>query len=304
MIEVLHPGALALVQDLGRPGLAHLGVPPSGALDAAALRLANRLVGNPEGAAAIEITLGGSRLRFARDAIVAITGADIAATAGGRPLAMRARERVDAGEELRLGTTTAGTRTYLAVRGGLDAEAALGSRATDQLTGLGPQPLRPGDRLTTGTALLPVPDADFAPGLPPRADPVLRVVLGPRSDWFVAEAIERLLADVFTVTAASSRVGLRLAGPILRYAREGELLSEGIVTGALQVPPNGQPILLLNDHPTTGGYPVIAVVVSEDLGVAGQLAPGAAVRFRKVPPSPERRRAGRRGLAGPPRRRA
>jgi biotin-dependent carboxylase-like uncharacterized protein len=288
VIEVVRPGALALVQDLGRPRFAHLGVPPSGALDPAALRLANRLVGNPEGAAAIELTLGGARLRFSCEAVVALAGADVAASAGGRGLAMRARERICAGLELRLGTATGGIRTYLAVRGGIDATAALGSRASDQLTGLGPQPLRGGDRLQIGTRAFALPTVDFAPVPAPPSDVVLRVVPGPRADWFTPRALDALLGGPYIVSPESSRIGLRLEGPSLPYAREDELLSEGMVTGSLQVPPSGQPILLLNDHPTTGGYPVIAVVVSDDLGLAGQLAPGREVGFERVVP-PARR---------------
>ncbi len=279
MIEVLDPGALTTVQDLGRPGWAHLGVPASGAADAPALRLANRLVGNPEGAAALESTLRGPVLRFASPALIALTGAPVEARAGDRALAMHAGERVEAGEVVRIGTASAGVRTYLAVRGGIDAEQVLGSAASDSLTGLGPAPLARGTRLAIGDAAQAWPAVAVAPVAPAPVEPVLRVVPGPREDWFAPGALERLCATRWTVTAASNRVGVRLAGGTLERARSGELESEGMLAGALQVPPAGAPILLLADHPTTGGYPVLAVVVSADVPLAGQLRPGAAVRF-------------------------
>ncbi|WP_106401914.1 5-oxoprolinase subunit C family protein [Actinocorallia populi] len=280
MIEVLRPGPLATVQDLGRPGLAELGVPVSGAADAAALTLANRLVGNPEGAAALELTLGGARLRFARPSWVALTGAPAPWTLDGRPSPVNAPCFVPAGATVDVGVPARGLRTYLAVRGGIAVEPVLGSRATDLLSGLGPAPLAAGDRLPVGEAAGEFPEVDVAPVPGPPADPVLHVVPGPRDDWFAPGALALLTGSPYEVTSQSNRVGVRLAGPVLPRTREGELPSEGMVTGALQIPPNGLPILFLTDHPTTGGYPVLAVVTTPDLPLAAQLRPGDHVRFR------------------------
>jgi biotin-dependent carboxylase-like uncharacterized protein len=279
VIEVVDPGGLTTVQDFGRPGWAHLGVPVSGAADAPSLRLANRLVGNPEDAPALETTLRGPTLRFTRPALVALTGAPVDARAGDRRLAMHAGEFVDAGEVVRVGIAQAGVRTYLAVRGGVEAERVFASASTDLLTGLGPPPLARGMRLGVGERRCDWPAAALAPMPPPPADPVLRVVPGPRDDWFAPEALERLTATRWDVTAASNRIGVRLGGGRLERGRGGELASEGMLPGALQVPPAGAPIVLLNDHPTTGGYPVLAVVVTADLPLAGQLRPGNGVRF-------------------------
>ncbi|GAB2928330.1 biotin-dependent carboxyltransferase family protein [Nonomuraea fastidiosa] len=280
MIEVVAPGPYATVQDLGRPGFAHLGVPCSGAADAPALRLANRLVGNAEWLAGIELTFGGARLRFADAAWVAVTGAPLevrAAGASGVRPGMGAPFWVPAGAELRFGLPAEGLRTYVAVRGGIAVEPVLGSRSTDSLSGLGPPPLRAGTVLPVG-----VPDGtitvDQAP-LPGPRPPVLRVVPGPRDDWFEAGALKVLCDRPYEVSQDSNRVGVRLLGAELARARQGELPSEGMVTGAIQVPPSGQPIVFLADHPPTGGYPVIAVVLSADLPVAAQLRPGDRVRF-------------------------
>lgn len=267
-IEVVRPGLLTTVQDRGRPGLAHLGVPPSGAADAAAFDLGNRLVGNPPGAAALEATLEGPALRFDGPATVAVTGATA--------LPPRA---VGAGELLEVGRCVNGVRAYVCVRGGIDVEPVLGSRSTDLLTGLGPPPLQAGAILALGPAPAEEPRPGTVPGHLLRDEPVLRVRLGPRDDWFTPAAVEALCSERWRVTPSSNRVGIRLEGPALERARTDELLSEGLVTGALQVPPSGQPILLLQDHPTTGGYPVIAVVCADDLPLAGQLAPSRFVRF-------------------------
>lgn len=276
MIEVLTPGPYATVQDLGRPGLAHLGVPCSGAADAPSLRLANRLVGNPEGLAAIELTFGAARLRFLDAAWVALAGAPLVSGADlGVPI------WVPAGGELRLGPTAWGLRTYLAVRGGIAVEPVLGSRSTDSLSGLGPEPLRAGTLLPVGPSS-GVISVDFAPQPEPRPS-VLRVLPGPRDDWFVPGALAALCGGTYTVSQDSNRVGVRLRGPELARVREGELPSEGMVTGAVQVPPSGQPIVFLADHPPTGGYPVIAVVRGADLPVAAQLRPGDEVRFTARP---------------------
>jgi KipI family sensor histidine kinase inhibitor len=289
-IEVIRPGPLATVQDLGRPGYGHLGVPRSGAADAASLRLANRLVGNPEHAAGLEITLGGAALLFRTAAWAAVTGAPaevrlragLGAGPGGDHSGMGVPFPVPAGTELTVSAPAAGLRSYLAVRGGIDVPPVLGSRSSDALSGLGPAPLRPGDVLPLGStpgcgAIVAdvAPLAGFSPG-----PAELRVIPGPRDDWFAGGALNILREGEYMVTGASDRSGLRLSGPSLPRGRDGELPSEGMVTGALQVPPDGRPILFLADHPVTGGYPVIAVVVSADIPRAAQLRPGDQIRFR------------------------
>jgi KipI family sensor histidine kinase inhibitor len=287
--EVLQPGPLTTVQDLGRAGLGHLGVPRSGAADAASLRVANALVGNEPGQACLEVTLGRLAVRFDGPAAVALTGAPapirVARPDGARlePPAGTAFE-VAAGAVLRLGGPSTGLRSYLAVDGGIGVPPVLGSRSADLLSGLGPAPLRAGQRLPLGP---PRPEPR-TPG-PRSPDPTrlpasgtvteLRVLTGPRADWFAPEALATLAAAVYQVTPASDRTGLRLTGPRLGRASTAELPSEGMVTGALQVSHDGQPILLLADHPVTGGYPVIAVVRTADLGTAAQLRPGQQVRF-------------------------
>ncbi|MFG2003221.1 biotin-dependent carboxyltransferase family protein [Spirillospora sp. NPDC048911] len=283
MIEVVRPGPLATVQDLGRPGHAHLGVPCSGAADARALRLANRLVGNPEGQAGIELTLGGAAFRFHRSAWIAVSGAPAPLRINGRAYGVNAPCPIPADGVVEVGLPARGLRTYLAVRGGLDVESVLGSRSTDLLSGLGPAPLSAGDRLPIGPSSgLRDIEVDVAPVAQPPDVPVLRILPGPRDDWFVPEAISVLCGRPYEVTPDSNRVGVRLDGPKLLRARsrEGELGSEGMVTGALQVPPSGLPILFLADHPTTGGYPVVAVVRAADIPLAAQLRPGQRLRFR------------------------
>jgi KipI family sensor histidine kinase inhibitor len=303
VIEIVRPGPLAVVADLGRPGYGHLGVPRSGAADPDHLRLANRLVGNPEDAAAVELTLGGAVLRFcappgASPAWMALTGAPAPVRleggqgpdrVGGRGLAdgsgLGVPFAVPAGATLTVEPPRTGVRSYLAVRGGLAVAPVLGSRSRDTLSGLGPAPLRAGDRLPIGSrgGCEPIV-ADVAPAAAVTPGPAeLRIVAGPRDDWFTPEARQRLRTAVYEVTSDSNRSGLRLSGPELPRARAGELASEGMPLGALQVPPSGQPILFLADHPVTGGYPVIAVVATADIGRAAQLRPGDSVRFRLVP---------------------
>ncbi|MBB3661888.1 biotin-dependent carboxylase-like uncharacterized protein [Prauserella sediminis] len=279
-LDVLAPGPLATVQDLGRPGNAGIGVGVSGAADRGSLRLANRLVGNDEDAACVEVTFGGFAARAQGPLTVAVTGAPCPVTVAGRGAAPDSVLRVPAGAEIRLGAPPRGLRSYLAVRGGLAPAAVLGSRSTDLLSGLGPQLLREGDVLPVGPAPARFPVVDGAPGRPiAEAEATLRVVTGPRDDWFTSRALQTLLTEPYTVTSECDRVGARLDGPELARAGVGELPSEGMVPGALQVPPSGKPTLFLADHPVTGGYPVIAVVVASDVDAAAQLRPGTRVRF-------------------------
>lgn len=277
-VEVLAAGPLTTVQDRGRSGWAHFGVPPSGAADPRALALGNRIVGNDVGAAALEATLAGPRLRFRAAVVVALTGAETVASVGGRSVGANRPFEVRAGQVLELGACRDGARTYVCMRGGVDVEPVLGSRSTDLLSGLGPPPLRAGDVLPIGPEPTERPQLDVEPP-PLPTEPVLTLLPGPRDDWFAPSALGALAAGAWRVSASSNRVGIRLEGPQLERVRHEELLSEGLVTGALQVPPSGQPILLLNDHPTTGGYPVLGVVHAGDLPLAGQLRPGQHVSF-------------------------
>ncbi|GHJ21737.1 biotin-dependent carboxyltransferase family protein [Streptomyces albus] len=285
-LETLRPGALTTVQDLGRAGHAHLGVPRSGALDMAAHRLANRLLGNPETAATLETTLTGCAVRVLRPTVAVVTGAPCPVTVAGRPAPWGQPVRVPAGAVLDVGTATHGVRSYLGFAGGVDADPVLGSRATDLLSGLGPQPLAAGTVLRLGEPQAggppPVPDA--APWAAPPRELVLPVVAGPRDDWFTAEGLRTLLTGRYRVSAANNRIGLRLEGPALARAREGELPSEGMPLGAIQVPPEGRPVIFLADHPTTGGYPVIGVVPPAALDAAAQAPPGTPVRFAPATP--------------------
>jgi biotin-dependent carboxylase-like uncharacterized protein len=280
VLRVLATGPLATVQDAGRTGWAAIGVPRSGAADRAAHDLANRLVGNSPDAATVEVTAGGLRLRAERAVLVAVTGAPAPLTVAGRAAGLDAPVSLAAGDELVLGIPPVGLRSYVAVRGGIDVPPVLGSRSTDLLSGLGPPVLRAGDTLAIGTDAAEEPVVDVAPVAAPADRPVLRVLPGPRRDWLAAEAWTRLTTQPWTVSADSDRVGLRLTGPRLERACDDELPSEGLVTGAVQVPPDGAPVLFLADHPVTGGYPVLAVVVTADLPAVAQLRPGDEMRFR------------------------
>lgn len=280
VVEVVEPGARTTIQDLGRPGWAHLGVPASGAADRRSFTLANRLVGNAEGAPGLETTLTGPTLRFGAATTIALAGAPVDATVDGRTIGMHAPIPVRAGQLLTVGTATAGLRTYIAIRGGLTGEAVLGSVSSDQLTGLGTAPLQAGDTLTLGNEALAAPVVDIAPVAPPADPVVLPVRLGPREDWFAPDAVTAFLAATFNVTPQVDRIGVRLTGPPLPWRADDLMRSEGLALGAVQVPPSGEAIVMLADHPTTGGYPVIAVVDEAALGQAAQLRPGARVRFR------------------------
>ncbi|MBD0711460.1 biotin-dependent carboxyltransferase family protein [Streptomyces sp. CBMA291] len=281
-VAVVRAGALTTVQDLGRTGYAHVGVGRSGALDPASARLVNRLVGNPETAAVLETTVDGCALRPRRAVTVAVGGAPCPVRVDGRPAAWGTALRVAAGSVLEVGRAVRGLRSYVAFGGGIDVEPVLGSRSTDLLSGLGPAPL-------TADTVLPLGPVEGVRGMvdaPPWPGPpevlVLRVRFGPRDDWFTGAALRTLSTRAYRVSPAGDRVGLRLEGPALERAVPGELPSEGMVLGAVQVPPDGRPVVFLADHPTTGGYPVIGVVREADLGAAAQAVPGTAVRFIPV----------------------
>lgn len=303
-LEILDPGLQSLIQDTGRPGLGNLGVSSAGSADTRSAAQANRLVGNPGTHAVIENLTGSLRLRAHGDTVLAVSGAtaklhidpvdgDEFHTA--REVLMDAPFALLDGEELTLSPAGNSLRSYLAVRGGINVPQVLGSRSTDSMSGIGPAPLRVGALLPVGEihgahvvgnpepSSLPVPDAEGVY--------TLRITSGPRADWFDAKSIARLTEQTWLVSSDTNRVGVRLAidegAEALERARTGELVSEGVAVGSLQVPPSGLPVLFLADHPVTGGYPVIGVVIDEDLPAAAQLPPGARLRFTQLTPSVE-----------------
>lgn len=277
-LSVLATGPLTTVQDQGRIGRGAEGIGRAGVCDRASAALGNRLLGNPASAAVLEVTAGGLAIRAETDLWVALTGARCR---GAVPYA--AATWLTTGSDLRLGPPVSGLRSYLAVRGGIDVDPVLGSRATDLLSGLGPAPVTVGDVLPVGPAEGALPGVDGAAVAEPAAGEVLvRLLPGPRADWFDDAAHAQLRRAGWTVTGDSNRVGLRLAGPELTRCRDGELPSEGLVRGAVQVPPSGQPVLFLADHPVTGGYPVIGYVAEPDVDRCGQLAPGQTLGFQTI----------------------
>ncbi len=277
-VTVLRTGPQALVTDLGRRGHAHLGVPPSGALDPGALRLANRLVGNAEDAAGLEVLLGGLELQAGSPCTVAVTGTAVALDVDGAAADSHAPVHIRAGSVLRLGAPARGLRNWVAVSGGITGDAELGSLSTDLLSGLGPAPLSDSAVLGLGTDRGMPRGADVV--LPTAAaDPLtVPVLLGPRDDWVDTTA----LAGPWTVTESSNRIGVRLDGSPLPRRIERELPSEPVVTGAVQVPADGLPVLFLADHPVTGGYPVVAVALPSALPGLAQARPGTTVRLQPV----------------------
>lgn len=282
-IYVQAPGLLTTVQDLGREGFGPIGVSASGAADPISLRLGNRLVGNADGAAALEMTLLGGTFTFPEGAVVAITGSDFAATLDGTPVELWTSVKVSPGQTLRLGHTLSGARCYLCVQGGIAVDSFLGSASTHILSGLGGfegRALRKGDAL----GILPAAEsfrkrklAKHPEHLAPRK--VLRVTPGPQADWF-PESSQRLFHEAtYCVTEGSNRMGLRLDGPRLPLSSGGEMITEGVSLGAIQVPNGGSPIILFVEQQTTGGYPKIANVISADLASLGQLRPRDEIRF-------------------------
>jgi KipI family sensor histidine kinase inhibitor len=309
-LRILSPGLQSLVQDLGRPGHAGLGVSAAGALDRSSLRRGNRIVGNQPSAAVVETVAGGLRVQAVGDQVLAVTGAPSALTVvtpstapegdgayedGGAPEEdLRARERMVPmatafalldGEILTVGAPERGFRSYLAIRGGAEADTVLGSRSTDTMSGIGPAPLAAGQLLGAGAATSSnvVGNPELQPDFPDTGVTVLDIVPGPRDDWFDTAALESLCGQDWAVTPRSNRVGMRLDGEPLSRSRGGELPSEGTMAGAVQIPPEGQPVLFLADHPITGGYPVIGVVVDHQLDLAAQVRIGGSIRFRWAP---------------------
>ncbi|KAA0021217.1 biotin-dependent carboxyltransferase family protein [Antrihabitans cavernicola] len=281
-LRVLATGPLCTVQDLGRSGWFADGVGVSGAADRRSLALANRLVGNDESAAGIECLLGGLELSALAPVTVAVTGAPASITVEGTPNGHASVIDLACGQTVRLGLASAGLRTYVAVRGGIDVPAVLGSRSYDTLSAIGPAPLQVGQELPVGPTPGGWPIIDQAPVAAMTSDPVIaRVSFGPRDEWF--EQPQDLLDGWWEVSDRSDRVGARLIRPerfpSLRRRDESELPSEGIPLGAVQVPPSGEPVIFLADHPITGGYPVIGVVVDADIDLVAQARPGQQIRF-------------------------
>lgn len=278
---VCRVGGPCLVQDAGRHGHAAIGVGTAGAADRASYDLGNRLLGNAKSAAALEVALGGLEVEATATAWVCLTGAPVPVTVDGREEPTGAVLVLRPGQRLRLGMPMSGLRSYLAVRGGLDVPPVLGSRSRDTLSGIGPSPVEPGTRLPIGAAVAGEMLVDAVPPQRYDARPVLRVVRGPRDDW-VTDA-DRLVSQTWRVSPASDRVGLRLEGEALMPdTTKGQLPSEGALRGAIQLPPGGAPVVFGPDHPVTGGYPVIGVVVANDTDRLAQLRPGETVGFRWI----------------------
>lgn len=282
-VQIIEAGPLLTIQDGGRRGWGHVGVPVAGAADRGSARWANRLVGNGPDAAGLEALAGRCRLRLTAARTLAVTGARTDLTVDGLPARQDAPLALPAGAEVGIGSCRDGIRVYVALAGGLEVEEVLGSRSTDTLSGLGPPPLSGGDVVGLGR-----PDADtspdYFPAPPVRTSGLIEVSarLGPREDWLSATGRAQLEAGEFVVAPSSDRTGLRLTGPVVDMVDRGDLPSEGVVAGAVQVPPGGEPIVLMRNHPATGGYPVVAVVDDEGVDALAQAAPGRPVRFRLV----------------------
>jgi biotin-dependent carboxylase-like uncharacterized protein len=277
MIEIVNAGIGSTFQDLGRLGLSHLGVGRSGAVDRGSHRLGNRLVGNDESAATIE-SCGGLSVRLLQPAVIAVTGAQgLIDVRHGRPMAVNGVEHLPEGAELTLRAPEVGMRYYVAVRGGFEVEPVLGSRSFDTLAGLGPT-LSAGMRVAIGDDPRTPITTDL--GFSQPLVTLIHLSDGPRYDWFTSDAWTALTTQPYIVSPLGNRVGARLTGPPLERVAIRELLSEGLVEGAIQIPPDGQPIVMLADHPVTGGYPVIAVVEPYHVPLVAQARPGTTLRFR------------------------
>jgi antagonist of KipI len=285
-VTVIKPGMLTTVQDLGRWGLQARGVPVAGPMDPWSHRLANALVGNGRAAATLEITLLGPELEFEDERLAAVAGAEFEIVVDGRPAPWNTPFLIPGGSRLRFGRREQGVRAYLAIAGGIAVTPVLGSRATHVVSGLGGfagRPLKIGDRLPLGdevTGRGPAPALE-SPMLPfPAGEATVRVLPGPQDDYFAGDALDALQSGPYVIAQNSDRMGFRLAGPVLAHARGADIISDATPLGVLQVPASGQPILLMADRPTAGGYPKIATVISADMAVAGQLSPGDSIVFR------------------------
>jgi antagonist of KipI len=286
-LTVEAPGLFTTVQDLGREGFGPMGVSASGAADAVSLRIGNRLVGNSQGAAALEMTLVGGVFTFERTAVIAVTGGDFGASLDGMALPMWTSILVPGGETVRFGASRSGARAYLCVRGGIAVEPFLGSASTHVLSGLGGfegRALRKGDRVELGAANSHFRTRSLSATALENLRPqkVIRITAGPQSDWFGESSWRTLCTNAFRVNEQSNRMGIRLQGPPISLDASREMITEGVPLGAVQVTPSGQPIILLVEQQTTGGYPKIANVISADLHSLGQLRPRDEIRFERV----------------------
>ena len=287
MIRVAEPGPQTTVQDLGRVGHLREGIPPSGPVDARAFVIANRLVGNPDDAAGLECTVMGPRFTAERVCAIAVTGAEAAVTVNDAAAPQWATLVLKPGDTVRVGAARNGVRIYVAFSGGVDVPRVLGSRATylrGRLGGLEGRALRRGDALRLAPHVGPRrPRRLTAAEIPAlEAEPEIRVVLGPQADRFTSEGVRAFLSNPYQMLPQSDRMGARLAGPRIAHARGHDIISDGIALGAIQVPGDGQPIVLLVDRQSTGGYTKVATVGSFDIGRVGQVKPGQRVRFRAV----------------------
>jgi antagonist of KipI len=280
---IVKPGLLTTVQDLGRYGHQESGVPVAGPMDAFSHRLANQLVGNPAAAATLEITLLGPDLIVEADTTFAIAGAQFEVTCDDRAVALNTSFAVRRGQRLKFGRIVQGARAYLAVAGGIQPEPVLGSRAThlvSHMGGFNGRALISGERVpSAGAPGARPPRKSGGLTLPTNGRALLRVMAGPQADWFAADALKMIGGVSFLISPQSNRMGYRLQGPPLARTREHELISEPLGIGAIQVPAAGEPILLMADRQTAGGYPKIGYVISADLPLAGQLAPGDFIEF-------------------------
>jgi biotin-dependent carboxylase-like uncharacterized protein len=286
VIRVLEPGALTTVQDLGRPGQLRYGIPPSGPVDRAAFVLANRLVGNPDGAAGLECTVVGPRFECQAPCAMAVTGAAMPVAINGQEAEAWRTLPLRPGDVVRLGPARAGVRAYVAFSGGIDVPPVLGSRATyvrGRLGGLEGRALRRADVLRLFPAPPPRPRRVRPEAVPSYADePEIRVVLGPQDDAFTEEGLQAFLTGPYEMLPQSDRMGARLRGPRITHRRGHDIISDGIALGSIQVPGDGQPIVLLVDRQSTGGYTKVATVCSFDIGRLGQVKPGQRLRFRAL----------------------
>lgn len=287
MLTVLQSGLQSTIQDLGRTGLQADGIPESGALDPVALQIGNRLVGNPVGAAGIEMPLLGGAFRAESALVVALTGADLGPTVNDRPVPMWEAISLAPGDRLGFAGLRSGCRCYLAVAGGIDVPQVLGSRSSDLLGKLGLPALRAGQSLPVGGERLATEvlagrrlPAELRPLYPMELE--VRVVPGPQDDHFHPAAMEILASSVYTLNPRSDRMGCRLDGPILPHVNGADIISDGMPLGAIQVPPDGKPIILFRGRQTMGGYTKIGVVISPDVARIGQLPPGGRIRFKLV----------------------
>ena len=286
LLSVQEGGPLTTIQDAGRFGHLRVGIPTSGPMDREAFLLANRLVGNPDDAAVLECTLVGPRLELTDARLIAVTGADMSPTVNGAAIPMWEAVPLKAGDVLRLGPARAGVRAYVAVGGGLDTPRVLGSRSTyvrGRLGGLGGRALRKGDRLPLGAPAPARPRrlrAGRAPAYGTEAE--VAVTLGPQDDRFTAAGIAALLEGPYELLPQSDRMGARLKGPFIEHTRGHDIVSDGVPMGGIQVIGDGQPIVLLADRQSAGGYTKIATVCSFDLGRIAQLKPGGRLTFRRV----------------------